>query len=223
MTSTRNTASAMSACWVIWPPQLPLTALMLITFGEGTPSAPRGPKASNNACFTVTVWARDERLGPDQHRRRRAGARRLHGRGLDAGGLLEDLLHGGHGGGRRGRVGRELDLGAAGEVDAEVEPPEHDRRHADEHEQAEGDVPDLAAPDDVERAGAGVEPGEDRHLRHSPSSAGRPICARRRSWPRRRGRTARGCRTPASWTRVRPAGGSRGTPRPGRARWTGRA
>ena len=59
MTSTRNTASAMSACWVIWPPQLPLTALMLITFGEGTPSAPRGPKASNNACFTVTVWARE--------------------------------------------------------------------------------------------------------------------------------------------------------------------
>ena len=62
MTSTRNTASAMSACWVIWPPQLPLTALMLITFGEGTPSAPRGPKASNSACFTRDRLGEGQRL-----------------------------------------------------------------------------------------------------------------------------------------------------------------
>jgi hypothetical protein len=71
-----------------------------------------------------------QRLRPDQHHRRRAGARRLHGCGLDVDGLLEDLLYRGHRGGGRGRVGRELDLRAAGEVDAEVEPAEHDRRHA---------------------------------------------------------------------------------------------
>ena len=57
MTSTRNTASAMRAWRVIWPPQLPLTALSLITSRAGMPVLPIGWNVSNNACLSATSWA----------------------------------------------------------------------------------------------------------------------------------------------------------------------
>ena len=53
MTSTRNTASAMSACRVIWLPQVPLTSLMLIADCEGVPDWPNGWNRSNRACLSA--------------------------------------------------------------------------------------------------------------------------------------------------------------------------
>ncbi|MCO5556192.1 hypothetical protein L7F22_009736 [Adiantum nelumboides] len=58
--------------------------------------------------------------------------------------------------------GGQLDLGSAGEVDAEVEAPEHQREQAHGDEHAEADVPGPAAADDVDVRGAGGEPGPAR-------------------------------------------------------------
>ena len=68
MTSTRNTASAMSACRVIWPPQVPLTSVMLIADTEGCPPLPTGWNWSNRACRSVTIWpasSGSERISTD--------------------------------------------------------------------------------------------------------------------------------------------------------------
>ena len=68
MTSTRNTASAMSACRVIWPPQVPLTALSLIAAGAGVPPWPSGWNWSNRACLSATIWlgsSGSERISTD--------------------------------------------------------------------------------------------------------------------------------------------------------------
>ena len=55
MTRTRNTASAMSACRVICPPHVPLTALSLIDAGAGVPLWPSGWNRVNRACLSATV------------------------------------------------------------------------------------------------------------------------------------------------------------------------
>ena len=45
----------MSACRVICPPQVPLTAVSLIAAGEGWPLLPRGWNSVNRACLSATV------------------------------------------------------------------------------------------------------------------------------------------------------------------------
>src|SRR5690606_34972643 len=56
---------------------------------------------------------------------------------------------------------RHLQLGAALEVDAEVEALEADRAEAHQHQQPQRDVPPGALADDVERPGPDVEAVED--------------------------------------------------------------
>ncbi len=102
--------------------------------------------------------------------------------------------------------------------------------HADQHEQAERDVPRLALADDVESAGARVEPAQggssgSSHLRHRPSPREMRLSsvgAAHRSVRRHPARRGWGCRRRGNWRRARPAGGSRGTRRRGRGRSTGR-
>ena len=82
--------------------------------------------------------------------------------------------------------GRHRHLGAALEVDAEGEAAQQDARDRDRDDQAADRVPQLAAADDLERAGAGVEPDEEAVL-----AALRPACLRGRAPRRRRIRSRR--------------------------------
>src|SRR4029079_17356995 len=62
------------------------------------------------------------------------------------------------------RVGFELQRGAAGEVDAELEAPEDDQQDRGDDQRAGNRVIDLAVAKDVERAGAGGQPGQEAGL-----------------------------------------------------------
>ena len=133
----------MSACRVIWPPHVPLTALSLIAAGAGRAALAQRLEPVEQGLLERDRLARVERLGTDQHRRPGALPDGLHRRGLLAHGLLVDRPHLLDRRRRPGTRGRELELRAAGEVDAEVEPAEDDRADADEDERAEDRVPEL--------------------------------------------------------------------------------
>ena len=87
----------------------------------------------------------------------------LHRIRLDAGRRGDHLGDLGGGDGLPG-VGLELQRGAAGEVDAELESAEDDQQDRGDHQDGGHRVVDLAVAQDVERAGAGRQLGEEPGL-----------------------------------------------------------
>ena len=195
----------MSAFLVIWPPQVSDTAESLMACLLGWPSEPFGWNASNSPLRSFSVSSLvsvSERICTVAEPPLPTIDHRFGGLAQCLAEHVLDLL----GADRARRTGgRHRHLGAALEVDAEGEAAEHDARDRDRDDQAADREPQLASPDDLERAGAGVEPDEEAVPAALPALGGFEVGRLDGAWSRSRRMNALAaiCAIPVP-SRVRP-------------------